>query len=205
MNESKVAHTAWLKRKVRKVTDRTIVWSDLAGMKEAARDLSEKEIQNLLEAHGAMVVETVKGSSGRVVCTDGDGILISFDAESAAEAVNTAIKLQENAQKKILPLGVSLQVGVSTGAVVEEDGGTFGPVAVLAHSLAVDSNAGAIVIDNATAAALNASDIASETGTSSNRGAEEYIKSLQQHTPRDFDAPVNIHEVYWGPQLYGMK
>jgi len=197
--------TAWLLRKERKVIDRTVLWSDLAGMKRVAPALSEQQIKEILETHSTMVVNAVRESTGRVVAVDGDGVLAVFDQPRAADAINTAIKLQKAARTQLKPKGVGLQIGITSGAVVEQDDGCFGPVVVLAHSLAVGVVANGILVDAATASVVDTSEIISEAGARANRTPGEYLGNVQQAVPRDFEKPMDYYEILWADERYGLQ
>src|SRR5262249_53417246 len=101
--------------------------------------------------------------------------------------------------------GVGLQIGITSGAVVEQDDGCFGPVVVLAHSLAVGVVANGILVDAATASVVDTSEIISEAGARANRTPGEYLGNVQQAVPRDFEKPMDYYEILWADERYGLQ
>jgi class 3 adenylate cyclase len=87
----------------------TILFSDVVGSTERARELGDRRWRDLLEALLARVLSEVERFRGRIVDTAGDGILATFDGPARAIRCAQAIHAAAG------DLGLALRSGLHTG------------------------------------------------------------------------------------------
>lgn len=89
----------------------TVLFTDIVGSTEHAANVGDGAWRELLARHNATVASEVERFRGRVIGTQGDGFLATFDgparAISAAHAINAAVR----------PLGLTVRSGLHTGEV----------------------------------------------------------------------------------------
>ncbi len=87
----------------------TVLFTDLVGSTERARDLGDRRWRELLEAHHASVRAELARFSGREIDTAGDGFLAAFDGPARA------IRCAKAVVDAVGRLGLSVRAGVHTG------------------------------------------------------------------------------------------
>ena len=89
----------------------TVLFTDIVGSTEQAAHLGDSSWRTLLDRHNGVVHAEVERFRGRVVGTQGDGVLATFDgparAISAARSISAAVR----------PLGIEVRAGLHTGEI----------------------------------------------------------------------------------------
>jgi pimeloyl-ACP methyl ester carboxylesterase len=89
----------------------TILFTDIVGSTERARELGDRAWRNLLDEHHALVRHELERFRGREIDTAGDGFFATFDGP--ARAIRSAKAIGES----IRTLGIELRAGLHTGEV----------------------------------------------------------------------------------------
>jgi class 3 adenylate cyclase len=98
----------------------TVLFTDIVGSTEKARELGDRQWRDLLDRHDDLARMQLERHQGRLVKTTGDGLLATFDGP--ARAIRCASALRE-----VLP--VPIRAGLHTGEV-ELRGNDVGGIAV---------------------------------------------------------------------------
>jgi pimeloyl-ACP methyl ester carboxylesterase len=89
----------------------TVLFTDIVGSTRIAAAMGDAAWRELLDRHNAVVQSQVETFRGRVVGTQGDGVLATFDgpgrAIAAAQSINVALT----------PLGLEVRSGLHTGEI----------------------------------------------------------------------------------------
>ncbi|GAB2685870.1 adenylate/guanylate cyclase domain-containing protein [Thalassiella azotivora] len=130
---------------------RSVGFADLVSFTRVVRRLSERELAALVQRFEATASDIVASHGGRVVKTVGDEVL--FVAQRASSAAGIALDVaEEMSHDPVLP---DVRVGMATGPVVARLGDVFGTTVNRAARLTALTQAGAVLVDEATANALN--------------------------------------------------
>lgn len=89
----------------------TVLFTDIVGSTEIASEMGDRAWRDLLERHNTAVFSQVKAYRGRVVGTQGDGVLATFDGPGRAIGAAHAIAAALN------PLGLEVRSGLHTGEI----------------------------------------------------------------------------------------
>jgi class 3 adenylate cyclase len=89
----------------------TVLFTDIVGSTERAREVGDRRWGELLDAHDQMARELVDQLQGRLVKSTGDGILALFDRPG--RAIRCAGALRD----RLRGTGVEIRAGVHTGEV----------------------------------------------------------------------------------------
>jgi class 3 adenylate cyclase len=87
----------------------TVLFTDIVGSTERARELGDRGWHEVLDEHHARVRDVLEQYRGREVDTAGDGFFASFDGP--ARAIRAACAIREGVQ----PLGIEIRAGLHTG------------------------------------------------------------------------------------------
>jgi pimeloyl-ACP methyl ester carboxylesterase len=87
----------------------TVLFTDIAGSTERARELGDRGWRDVLEEHHTRVRVVLEQYRGREVDTAGDGFFASFDGP--ARAIRAACAMREG----VKPLGIEIRAGLHTG------------------------------------------------------------------------------------------
>jgi class 3 adenylate cyclase len=101
----------------------TVLFSDIVGSTERARQLRDRRWRQLLDHHDELAARLVEDATGRLVKTTGDGILATFDGPGRGIGCAAALRDQ------VRGIGLQLREGLHTGEV-ELRNGDVGGVAV---------------------------------------------------------------------------
>jgi class 3 adenylate cyclase len=101
----------------------TVLFTDIVGSTERARELGDSRWREVLDAHDAVARRLVEREDGDLVKTTGDGILAIFEAPGPA--IRCAVSLREELRQH----GVEIRAGLHTGEV-EYRGTDVGGIAV---------------------------------------------------------------------------
>ena len=109
----------------RKLT--AIFSADVIGYSRLMRDDEEATVRDLT-AHRVLITQIIQQHNGRVVDSPGDNILAEF--ASVVDAVNGAIKIQEEIKKSNTDTPrdrrMEFRIGINLGDVIEEEGRIYG-------------------------------------------------------------------------------
>lgn len=89
----------------------TVLFTDIVGSTEKAAQMGDHNWRELLERHNATIRSKVEGFRGRVIGTQGDGFLATFDGP--ARAISAARSMIE----AMTPLGITVRSGLHTGEI----------------------------------------------------------------------------------------
>ena len=87
----------------------TVLFTDIVGSTERARELGDRAWHEVLDEHHARVRSLLEHHRGREVDTAGDGFFASFDGP--ARAIRAACAIREDVQA----LGIQIRAGLHTG------------------------------------------------------------------------------------------
>jgi class 3 adenylate cyclase/cold shock CspA family protein len=156
---------------------------------------------------------------GEIVKYLGDGVLVVFEAEHAAEAINCAIEIQEAMSEINRPQGsgqvnmsaCGCSIGIATGIVhqyqtAQDTADYVGSTVDLAQRLCQAANEQAIWLDSATIEEARIGQVQCKLGEAQSPrrrggnllGPEETIRL------RGFTNPVPYKEVVWSSQKFGV-
>jgi adenylate cyclase len=134
----------------RRSSVRTVGFADLVSFTRLVRRLSERELAALVQRFEALVSDIVAAHGGRVIKTVGDEVLFAAAGAPAAAAIALDIAAAM-AEDDLLP---DVRSGLATGPVVMRLGDVFGTTVNRASRLTGIAHPGAVLVDDATAAAL---------------------------------------------------
>jgi pimeloyl-ACP methyl ester carboxylesterase len=118
----------------------TILFTDIVGSTEHARELGDKAWRELLEAHDTTLRRELARFRGNEVKTLGDGFLATFDGP--ARAIRCATAITEAMQ----PLGIQVRAGLHTGEVERSEADIQGIAVHLAARIMDEAAAGEVVV-----------------------------------------------------------
>ncbi|MGY1745406.1 adenylate/guanylate cyclase domain-containing protein [Blastococcus sp. SYSU D00695] len=125
-------------------------FADLVGYTTRSRDMSARELGEMIEDFESIAAAVVARGAGRVVKTVGDGIL--FTAGTAAEAAEIALELPATWDAEDRP---PLRVGAAHGTVLTHLGDVYSPVVNLASRLTSIARPGTVLLDREMALRLH--------------------------------------------------
>ncbi len=108
-------------------TDRvlaTVLFTDIVGSSEHAASLGDARWIEKLDAHARVVAQQTGRFGGRVLSSEGDGSLMTFDGP--ARAIRCAGEIRDATK----PLGLDVRSGLHTGEVEIRAGGEIGGIAL---------------------------------------------------------------------------
>jgi adenylate cyclase len=129
---------------------RSVGFADLVSFTRLVRRLSERELAALVQHFEALVSDIVAAHGGRVIKTVGDEVLFAAASAPAAAAIALDIAATMTGDDR-LP---DVRSGLATGPVVMRLGDVFGTTVNRASRLTGIAHPGAVLVDDATAAAL---------------------------------------------------
>lgn len=155
-----------------------------------------------------------KSVGGRIVKYLGDGAMAVFDDNSAAEAINAAIDIQEEMARmnKDGRMVGSCSIAVTTGEVVrfctpgdDEHEDYVGTVVDRAFRLCSAASPQAVFIDAVTITSAPMNKVRATLGRALRRSPNDYQGDLQSLSLKGFSAAVDYYEILWDAQRYGVK
>jgi adenylate cyclase len=129
---------------------RSVGFADLVSFTRLVRRLSERELAALVQHFEALASDIVAAHGGRVIKTVGDEVLFAAASAPAAAAIALDIAAAMS-EDEVLP---DVRSGLATGPVVMLLGDVFGTTVNRASRLTGIAHPGAVLVDDATAAAL---------------------------------------------------
>jgi class 3 adenylate cyclase len=149
-------------------TDRTLVtvlFTDIVGSTERARQAGDRRWAELLDAHDRLAHELVARFGGRLVKSTGDGVLATFDRPGRAIRCATALR------DRLRGIGVEIRAGLHTGEV-QFRGDDVGGIAVhIAARVMATAAAGEVLVSRTVHDLVTGSDyVLEDRGAHSLRG-----------------------------------
>jgi pimeloyl-ACP methyl ester carboxylesterase len=89
----------------------TVLFTDIVGSTQIAAAMGDAAWRDLLDRHNAVVQSQVEAFRGRVVATQGDGVLATFDGPGRA------ITAARSIHDALIPLGLEVRSGLHTGEI----------------------------------------------------------------------------------------
>ena len=146
----------------------TILFTDIVGSTDRARQLGDKTWRELLEAHDRTVRREIARFRGREVKALGDGFLAVFDGPARAIRCSRAIT------EAMEPLGIQVRAGLHTGEVEGSESDIHGIAVHLAARIMDEAGAGEVVVSRTVKDLVAGSDIEfDDTGEHFLRGIEQ--------------------------------
>ncbi len=118
----------------------TVLFTDIVGSTERARELGDRRWRDLLEQHHTLVRAELERFRGREVDTAGDGFLATFDGPARALRCARAIT------EAVRPLGLEVRAGVHTGEVELADDAVRGIAVHTGARVASHAGAGEVLV-----------------------------------------------------------
>jgi class 3 adenylate cyclase len=118
----------------------TVLFTDIVGSTERARELGDRRWRGLLDTHDELAGRLVGQWGGRLVKTTGDGILATFDGPGRAIGCATALREQ------LGEVGIRLRAGLHAGEVELRDGDVGGIAVHIAARVLAAAGAGEVVV-----------------------------------------------------------
>ena len=143
----------------------TVLFTDIVGSTEKARELGDRQWRDLLDRHDDLARMQLERHQGRLVKTTGDGLLATFDGP--ARAIRCASALRD-----VLP--VPIRAGLHTGEV-ELRGDDVGGIAVhIGARVAAVAGAGEVLVSRTVKDLVAGSGIAfTDRGTHTLKGVSD--------------------------------
>src|SRR2546421_1754915 len=132
---------------------KTVVFTDIVGSTERAREVGGERWRKLLDRHEAALQRQIARFEGQLVKTTGDGALALFDGPARAIRCGLAVR------EAMRGLGLEVRAGVHTGEV-ELRGDDVGGIAVhIAARVAASAGAGEVLVSRTVADLIAGSDV----------------------------------------------
>jgi pimeloyl-ACP methyl ester carboxylesterase len=132
---------------------KTVVFTDIVGSTDRARELGDERWRQLLDRHEAVVGRQIARFDGRCVKSTGDGVLATFDGP--ARAIRCALAIKE----AVRGLGLEVRAGVHAGEV-ELRGDDVGGIAVhIAARVAATAGANEVLVSRTVADLIAGSEV----------------------------------------------
>ena len=146
----------------------TILFTDIVGSTERAKQLGDKAWRELLQAHDATVRREILRFRGNEVKSLGDGFLAVFDGP--ARAIRCAKAITE----AMAPLGIQIRAGLHTGEVERSESDVLGIAVHLAARIMDTAIAGEVVISR------TVKDLVAGSGIELDDAGEHSLKGLEE-------------------------
>ncbi|MBP2324855.1 cold shock CspA family protein [Kibdelosporangium banguiense] len=157
------------------------------------------------------VGDAVREHGGTVNKYLNDSVVATFPMDKAAEAINSAILIQERISEahRDNTYRCNCAIGIATGRVVEFTNGIYtdyiGGSVDTSERLSDGANAGAIFVDESTRNASNMMTVFSHYGNAVSREGGQYLAKVEE-LPTGWDAErIRYHEILWAAQPYGVR
>jgi class 3 adenylate cyclase len=132
---------------------KTVVFTDIVGSTERAREVGDERWRKLLDRHEAALQRQIARFEGQLVKTTGDGALALFDGPARAIRCGLAVR------EAMRGLGLEVRAGVHTGEV-ELRGDDVGGIAVhIAARVAASAGTGEVLVSRTVADLIAGSDV----------------------------------------------
>jgi class 3 adenylate cyclase len=118
----------------------TVLFTDIVGSTERARELGDRRWRDLLEEHHALVRRELERFRGREVDTAGDGFLATFDGPARAIRCGRAVV------DAVQGVGLQVRAGVHTGEVELAGDAVRGIAVHTGARVAAQADAGEVLV-----------------------------------------------------------
>jgi class 3 adenylate cyclase len=127
---------------------RAVAFTDIVGSTSLLERLGDERWSSLLAEHDSVVTARVEAWGGRVVKSQGDGLLLTFPSSRAA--LSAAVGVQAALRPWSHPcVGVAVRIGVHAGPVLERDGDVLGLTVHLASRVTRLAHGGEVLASEA--------------------------------------------------------
>ena len=120
----------------------TLLFTDIVGSTQRAKDEGDRRWRELLDSHNAIVRRELERFRGREVDTAGDGFFATFDGP--ARAVRAACTIRDEVRR----LGLEIRAGVHTGECELADGAVRGIAVHAAARVAACGQPGQVLVSS---------------------------------------------------------
>jgi class 3 adenylate cyclase len=118
----------------------TVLFTDIVGSTEHARELGDRRWRDLVEEHHSFVREQLDRFRGREIDTAGDGFFATFDGPARA------IRCAKSVVDGVPSLGLQVRAGVHTGEVELAGDGVRGIAVHTGARVAAHAGAGEVLV-----------------------------------------------------------
>jgi adenylate cyclase len=128
----------------------TILFSDIEDSTAINHELGDREWLKVLEAHDRIVRARVDRHDGKIVKSQGDGFMITF--EDPCEAVSCAVDIERaltNGGRRLRKTPLRVRIGAHVGQAVAKGGDLFGRNVAYAARVAAEADGGEILVSAA--------------------------------------------------------
>lgn len=127
----------------------TILFSDIEGFSSMTERLGDRQAQDIVRVHNAIVRGNVGACGGFEVKSQGDGFMIAFDSASKALRCATAIQHELAAYSRTHPdEPVRVRMGLNTGEAIKDEDDFLGRTVIVASRIADEANGGEILVSS---------------------------------------------------------
>ncbi|HUA36025.1 MAG TPA: AAA family ATPase [Candidatus Binataceae bacterium] len=163
----------------------TLLFTDLVNSTSHLQDAGDEAGQRFFRAHHKLITDAVTGCGGEELQWLGDGVLAAFG--STADAVRSAIKIQQTARRPIGNVRFEIRIGIHSGEAMRREEGYFGAAVVIARRLCDRAEAGQILCSTMVANLLNSRHAFTfgEIGPLQLKGIVEPIVACEVHYERN--------------------
>ena len=120
----------------------TILFTDLVSSTELLQRAGDEQAQRIFKAHHRLLREALETHGGHEVKWLGDGLMVAFP--SAADAVRSAIAMQQASHRPAAGERLEIRVGLNVGEAIRDESDYFGTAVVVARRLCDEAGAGQI-------------------------------------------------------------
>lgn len=125
----------------------TILFSDIAGFSTMNERLGDRQAQEIVRVHNAIVRGNVGACGGFEVKTAGDGFMIAFDSASRALRCATAVQHELAAYNRAHPdEPINVRMGLHTGEAIRDNQDFLGRTVIVASRIADSAAGGEILV-----------------------------------------------------------
>ncbi|NKB50643.1 MAG: alpha/beta fold hydrolase [Rhizobiaceae bacterium] len=118
----------------------TILFTDIVGSTERARNMGDQAWRSLLDAHDKICADTVAEFEGRLVKTTGDGALATFSGPGRG------IESSQKVIQQCSALGLNIRAGLHTGECEIRDDEIAGVAVHLAARVSASAGSGELLV-----------------------------------------------------------
>jgi class 3 adenylate cyclase len=125
----------------------TILFSDIEGFSSMTERLGDRQAQDIVRVHNAIVRGNVGACGGFEVKSQGDGFMIAFDSASKALRCATAIQHELAAYSRTHPEEpINVRMGLHTGEAIKDENDFLGRTVIVASRIADEACGGEILV-----------------------------------------------------------
>lgn len=125
----------------------TLVFSDVEGSTALNVELGDARFHRIIQAHERSARRTARDHDGRLVKSQGDGLMLAF--KRPVDAVRFAAAFQRELVDGDLEVPLRLRIGVHTGEVQTRQGDFFGSNVAFAARVCNEADGGEILVSEA--------------------------------------------------------